>query len=127
MIDKELEFIVDGFVHGERFYRRSAVVATCRSTSATFSMRSIRNKRRRYPDELGDEPVREMEKPAAIRVVCIHAYERCLEDAGRRHDRIADPGGRRPPIPRAGLDPGSEERESVGRDQEIRSRRLPRS
>jgi hypothetical protein len=42
-----------------------------------------RNKRRRYPDELGDEPVREVEKPAAIRVVCIHAYGRSLEMMGR--------------------------------------------
>ena len=42
-----------------------------------------RYKRRRSPDELGDEPAREVAKPASIRVVCIHAYERSLKMLGQ--------------------------------------------
>ncbi|MFI5457233.1 MAG: hypothetical protein ACHRXM_17445 [Isosphaerales bacterium] len=76
-----LEFIVDGFVQGERF----TVIGCC--GDAPIQVGDVfdavyRNKRRRYPDELGDEPVREVEKPAAIRVVCIHAYERSLNTLG---------------------------------------------
>ena len=81
MTEKELEFIVVGFVQGEHF----TVIGRCGDVpihvgdvfDAVF-----RYKRRRYPDELGDEPVREVEKPAAIRVVCIHAYERSLKTLG---------------------------------------------
>jgi hypothetical protein len=81
MAEKELEFIVDSFVDGEHF----TVIGRCGDVpihvgdvfDAVF-----RYKRRRYPDELGDEPVREVEKPAAIRVVCIHAYQRSLQTMG---------------------------------------------
>jgi hypothetical protein len=81
MIDRELIFIVDGIVEGEFF----TVLGRC--GDAPIHVGEVfdavyRNKRRRYPDELGDEPVREVEKPAAIRVVCIHAYERSLKALG---------------------------------------------
>src|SRR5271156_6297862 len=81
MIDRELIFIIDGFVHGEHF----TVLGRC--GDAPIHVGEVfdavyRNKQRRYPDELGDEPVREVEKPAAIRVVCIHAYEMSLKALG---------------------------------------------
>jgi hypothetical protein len=81
MTDNELQFIVDGFVHGERF----TVVGRCgdRPIHVGDVFDAVyRYKRRRYPDELGDEPTREIEKPAAIRVISIHAYERCLRALG---------------------------------------------
>lgn len=82
MSDQELQFIVAGVVHGERL----TVIGRCGDRpihvgdvfNAVYQYR-----RRRYPDELGDEPVREIEKPAAIRVVAIHAYERCLQTLGQ--------------------------------------------
>ncbi len=81
MIEKELQFIVAGFVHGERF----TVIGRCGDLPIHVGDRfdaAYRYKRRRYPDEMGDEPVREVEKPAAIRVVSIHAYEMCLPTLG---------------------------------------------
>src|SRR3954454_9237184 len=78
MAKKQLEFIVCGFIQGQHF----TVLGRC--GDAPIHVGEVfdavyRYKRRRYPDELGDEPVREVEKPAAIRVVCIHAYERSLK------------------------------------------------
>ena len=77
MTDKELQFIVDGFVQNERF----TVVGRCGDMpiriGGVFDA-VYRYKHRRYPEESGDEPIREIEKPALIRVVSIHAYERCL-------------------------------------------------
>jgi hypothetical protein len=82
MAEKELEFVVAGIVEDQHF----SVLGRCGDVpihvgdvfDAVF-----RYKRRRRPDELGDEPVREVEKPAAIRVVCIHAYQRSLQTMGR--------------------------------------------
>jgi hypothetical protein len=82
MTSKELQFIVDGFLSGERF----TVVGRCgdRPIHVGDVFDAVyRYKRRRYPDELGDEPIREIEEPAAIRVVSIHAYERCLQALGQ--------------------------------------------
>jgi hypothetical protein len=81
MNDQELMFIVDGIVDGESL----TVIGRC--GDAPINVGEVfdavyRNKRRRYPDELGDEPIREVEKPAAIRVVCIHAYEKSLTTLG---------------------------------------------
>jgi hypothetical protein len=81
MNDQELMFIVDGIVDGESL----TVIGRC--GDAPIHVGEVfdavyRNKRRRYPDELGDEPIREVEKPAAIRVVCIHAYEKSLTTLG---------------------------------------------
>jgi hypothetical protein len=77
----ELMLIIDGFVQGERFN------GVGRCGDAPIHVGEVldavyRNKRRRYPDELGDEPVREVEKTASIRVLCIHAYERSLKPLG---------------------------------------------
>jgi len=75
MTERDLEFIVVGVVQGEHF----TVVGRCGGVpihvGGVFEA-VYRYKPLRYPDELGDKPVREVEKPAAIRVVCIHAYER---------------------------------------------------
>lgn len=82
MSKKRLEFIVCGFVHDEHF----TVIGRCGDVPIPVGDvfdEVFRNKRRRYPDELGDEPVREVEKPASIRVVCIHAYQRSLQTMGR--------------------------------------------
>jgi hypothetical protein len=82
MTNQELQFIVDGFVHGEQF----TVLGWCGDVSIhvgdVFDL-VYRNKRRRYPDEMGDDPIREVEKPVTIRVVGIHAYERCLKTLGQ--------------------------------------------
>jgi hypothetical protein len=81
MTEVDLEFIVVGLVQGEHF----TVLGRCGGASihvgdpfdAVFRYRPLR-----YPDELGDKPVRHVEKPAAVRVVCIHAYERSLDTLG---------------------------------------------
>ena len=73
-----IEFIVDGIRPRRAILPCSAAVATLPIHVGEVFDAVYRYKRRRYPDELGDEPVREVEKPAAIRVVCIHAYERSL-------------------------------------------------
>lgn len=41
-----------------------------------------RYKPRRYPDELGEPPVRDSEKAVSLRIVAIHAYEREVESLG---------------------------------------------
>lgn len=81
MIEKEFQFIVDFLVRGERL----TVLGRCGDLPIHVGDRFdavYRYKRRRYPDELGDEPVREVEKPAAIRVASIHAYDMCLPTLG---------------------------------------------
>jgi hypothetical protein len=81
MIDKELQLIVDGYVPGERF----TVVGRCGDMAIHVGDAFdavYRYRQRRYPDELGDDPIREEEKPADIRVISIHAYERCLQTMG---------------------------------------------
>jgi hypothetical protein len=84
MVEKQLEFIVCGLVQGDHF----TVIGRCGDLSIhvgdVFDV-VYRNKRRRYPDEMGDDPVREVEKPAAIRVLCIHAYQRSLQTLGGGH------------------------------------------
>jgi hypothetical protein len=79
--EKTLEFIVAGVVEGQP----TSVIGRCGDVpihvgdvfDAVF-----RYKPRRRPDELGDEPVREVEEPAALRVVGIHAYQTCLKTLG---------------------------------------------
>jgi hypothetical protein len=81
MAEKELEFIVAGIVEGRQY----SVIGRCGDVPIHVEDEFdavFRYKRRRRPDELGDEPVREVEKPAAIRVVGIHAYESCLRTLG---------------------------------------------
>jgi hypothetical protein len=79
----DVMFIVDGFdlISEERFNVNGRCGDLPIHVGDVFDV-VYRNKRRRYPDEMGDEPVREVEKPAAIRVVCIHAYERSLKALG---------------------------------------------
>ena len=80
MIADKLQFIVVGVVHGEQF----TVLGRCGDlpihVGELFDAVYRYNLRSRA--QLGDEPVREIEKPAAIRVVCIHAYERSLKALG---------------------------------------------
>jgi hypothetical protein len=81
MSDKELQFIVDWYDAGEDF----TVLGRCGDRPIHIGDvfdAVYRYKPRRYPDELGDDPIREVEKPAAIRVVGIHAYEMCLDTMG---------------------------------------------
>ena len=83
MAENELEFIVAGVVeHGEHFTVLGRCGDVAISVGDVFDA-VYRYKHRRYPDQLGDEPIREVEKPAAIRVLCIHAYERCLKTMNR--------------------------------------------
>lgn len=82
MTKNELQFIVVGYVRGEH----STAIGRCGDVPIHLGDvfdAIYRYKRRRSPDELGDDPVREEEKPAAIRVVCIHAYERSLKMLGQ--------------------------------------------
>jgi len=76
----ELMFIVDGFVQGDRFN----VVGRCGDLPIRVGelFDAVYRYKRRSRDQLGDDPVREVEKPAAIRVVCVHAYERSLKALG---------------------------------------------
>jgi hypothetical protein len=82
MTDNEMQFIVVGVVEGEHF----TVLGRCGDVPIhvgdVFDA-VYRYKRRRSPDELGDDPVREVEKPAAIRVICIHALDRSLKMMGQ--------------------------------------------
>ncbi len=82
MTENEIQFIVVGVDHGEHF----AVLGCCGDVPihvGDMFDAVYRYKRRRSPDELGDEPIRELEEPAAIRVVCIHAYDLSLEMIGQ--------------------------------------------
>jgi hypothetical protein len=80
MIADKLQFIVVGVVHGEQF----TVLGRCGDSPIRVGelFDAVYRYKRRSRDQLGDEPVREVEKPAAIRVVCIHAYERSLKALG---------------------------------------------
>ena len=81
MTEKDLEFIVVGLIDGDH------VTVLGRCGDAAIHVGDVfdavfRYKHRRFPEEMGDEPVREVEKPAALRVVCIHAFEMSLETLG---------------------------------------------
>ena len=81
MEQKELQFIVVGVVEGEH------VTALGRCGDVPIRVGDVfdavyRYKPLRYPDEMGDEPVREIERPAAIRVICIHAFGRSIKMMG---------------------------------------------
>ncbi len=84
MTNRGIEFFVDGWVMGES--GNFTVIGCCGvlpiRVNDVFDV-VFRNKRRKYPDEVGDEPVREVEKPASLRVVCIHAYEKSLSVLGQ--------------------------------------------
>jgi hypothetical protein len=82
MTSRPIEFSVDGFVQGEHF----TVLGRCGDESIDLGdeFDAIYHlKKRRYPDEVGDEPVREVEIPVRLRVVCIHAYLKSLPALGQ--------------------------------------------
>jgi hypothetical protein len=84
MDPQNIEFIVEYWVPGES--GQFTVIGRCGDepirVNDTFDA-VFRYKHRRYPDELGDEPVREVERPVSLRVECIHAYERSLGVLGQ--------------------------------------------
>jgi hypothetical protein len=79
MAERTVEFLVDGWVLGAtgQFH----VIGCCGDVpirvNDTFDA-IYRLKPRRFPDQLGDDPIRECERPASIRVESIRAYERDL-------------------------------------------------
>jgi hypothetical protein len=81
MEQNELQYIVVGVIPAEHF----TVLGRCGDVSIhvgdVFDA-VYRYKPLRYPDEMGDEPVREIERPASIRVICIHAFERSIKMMG---------------------------------------------
>jgi hypothetical protein len=81
---RSIEFYVEYWVAGDA--GRFTVIGRCGDepifVNDTFDA-IFRYKHRRYPDEVGDEPVREVEKPVSLRVECIHAYERSLSTLGQ--------------------------------------------
>ena len=82
MNDNAIEFIIDGFVHGDHL----TVIGRCGDEpihSGDEFDAIYRLKKRRYPDEMGDEPVREEEYPVSLKVTCIHAYGRSLPVMGQ--------------------------------------------
>jgi hypothetical protein len=80
MIDNEFQFIVVGVVKGEHF----TVLGRCGDVPIHVGdvFDAVYRYNWRSRDELGDEPVREIEKPAAIRVTCIHAFDKSLQMMG---------------------------------------------
>ena len=80
----DIEFIVEFWEMGGT--GRFTVFGRCGSVPIRLNDEFdavYRYKHRRYPDEVGDEPVREVEKPASLRVVSIHAYEKSLSTMGQ--------------------------------------------
>ncbi len=77
------EFIVDGWVSGES--GRFTIIGRCGDepirVGDVFDA-VFRYKHRRYPDEMGQDPVREVELPASLRVESISAYQRSLDELG---------------------------------------------
>ncbi len=78
---RSFEFIVAGLVQVEHF----TVMGRCGDEPIRVGDRfdaAYRYEPRKYPEEFGDEPVREEEKPVSLRVFCIHAYGRSLDALG---------------------------------------------
>ena len=84
MAAKESEFLVDGWVMNAS--GQFQVIGCCGDVPIRLNDQFdviFRYKKRRFPDELGDDPIREEEIPASIRVEHIHAYERSLGMLGQ--------------------------------------------
>ena len=78
------EFFIEWIVAGEG--GRFTVIGRCGDAPIRVGDRfdlTYRNKKRKYPEEANDDPVRLEEKPASLRVVCIHAYEQSLRVLGQ--------------------------------------------
>lgn len=77
-----IEFIIDGLVPG----RHLTIVGCCGDEPIRLGDEFdaiYRLKKRRYPEEVGDEPVREREHPVSLKVVCVHAYGKSLPELGQ--------------------------------------------
>jgi len=83
MRHKFYEFIVKGVASGESGYLQ--VIGRCGDLPIRVDDcfdRLFCYKPRNYPQEAGRPPERCQEKQVALRVVCIHAYERSLPELG---------------------------------------------
>jgi hypothetical protein len=78
------EFIVDGWVSGTS--GRFTILGRCGDepihVGDVFDA-VFRYKPRRYPDELGLEPIRDVEHCASLRVESISAYQESLDELGQ--------------------------------------------
>ena len=78
------EFIIEYVVNGASGH--TTVIGRCGDEPIRVDQvfdAVYRYKPRRYPDQLGDAPVREVENAAGLRVLCIHAYEQSLPILGQ--------------------------------------------
>ena len=84
MISQATEFIVDGWVMEDS--GQFTVVGRCGDEPIrigdTFDA-VFRYKHRRYPDEMGLNPVREVVRPATLIVRRIESYQRTLDTLGQ--------------------------------------------
>jgi hypothetical protein len=76
------EFIVDGYDIGQHFTVIGCAGDQLIRIGDEFDA-LYRYKRPVYPHGFGDEPVRVVEKPVSLRVVCIHSYGKSLEMLGQ--------------------------------------------
>ncbi len=84
MAAKEPEFLVDGWVTGAS--GEFTVIGCCGDVPIRINDKFdaiFRYKRRKYPEEMGDDPIREDEIAASIRIEDIQAYGRALEMLGQ--------------------------------------------
>ena len=91
--ERPIEFIVEAIVTGAS--GRFTVIGRCGDTPIRVDDRFdavYRYKPRRYPDEMDDDPVRESQEPAELKVECIHAYERSLPILGQGMTGVPRPG-----------------------------------
>ena len=82
MTDKPIEFIIVGFVEGQYL----TLIGRCGDEPIALGdeFNAIyRLKRRHYPDESGDAPVRVEEQAVSLRVVAIQAYGRSFDILGQ--------------------------------------------
>ena len=84
MTARSPEFLIKGVVEGVS--GRLTVIGRCGDEPIgvydSFEV-VFRNKKRPFPDESGQDPVRAEQRPVKLRVECIHAYERSLEQLGQ--------------------------------------------
>lgn len=81
MEQNDLQFIVVGVVEGEHF----TVLGRCGDVPIQVGdvFDAVYRYKRRSRAELGDEPVREIEKPAAIRVNYIYIFNKSTQMMGQ--------------------------------------------
>jgi hypothetical protein len=84
MTQRSSQFLIKGVVEGES--GRLTVIGRCGDEPIDvhdFFDVVFRNKKRKFPEESGQDPVREEERPVKLRVECIHAYEQSLRQLGQ--------------------------------------------